>query len=41
MKITLAADSPILKTFESLPDPRKTSNQIYPLKIEPLAKFLI
>jgi predicted transposase YbfD/YdcC len=31
MTIHLAADSPLLRSFGSLPDPRKTRNQIYPI----------
>jgi predicted transposase YbfD/YdcC len=31
MTINLAADAPLLQAFASLPDPRKSRNQIYPL----------
>jgi hypothetical protein len=31
MTFNLAADAPLLKAFASLPDPRKSRNQIFPL----------
>jgi predicted transposase YbfD/YdcC len=31
MTLNLAADAPLLRAFASLPDPRKSRNQIYPL----------
>lgn len=31
MTLNLAADAPLLKAFATLPDPRKSRNQIYPL----------
>ena len=31
MTLNLAADAPLLLAFATLPDPRKSRNQIYPL----------
>ncbi len=31
MTLNLAADAPLLQAFSTLPDPRKSRNQIYPL----------
>ena len=31
MTLNLAADAPLLQAFATLPDPRKSRNQIYPL----------
>ena len=33
MTLNLAADAPLLQAFATLPDPRKSRNQIYPLMI--------
>jgi hypothetical protein len=31
MTLNLAADAPLLQAFATLPDPRKSRNQVYPL----------
>jgi DDE_Tnp_1-associated len=31
MTLNLAADAPLLQAFATLPDPRKSRNQLYPL----------
>ena len=39
MTLNLAADAPLLQAFATLPDPRKSRNQIYPLMESPLSTF--